>query len=109
MELTWQNTYLLGWWYNGIHLTSWLGKGKWVDVVVLNATNEDMSHIMWNRPLHNNFQLLQVPEGINPHSYAKQMNGIYAFGWKIETGINRPSPRPLIDEWEWWKLMKGLQ
>lgn len=109
MRFDWEHIYLLGWHSTSgrLNLTSWSGKRPWVDVVVVGATDEDMSHIMWSSPLHYDFELIQIPALTNCQWYAKLKNGLHAFGWYIEEGIKRPPMRPLTDEWDWYHKLKG--
>jgi hypothetical protein len=104
MKVNLNHILLLGWHSaNGQrNLTTWTGTGVWVDVVIKNATDKDLSNIMGNNPLHKDFQLLLIPPQTNKQEYAKLHNGISAFGWYVESGINRPPNRPMIDEWQWY-------
>jgi hypothetical protein len=111
MNLDWQHVYLLGWHSaNGMrNLTSWSGDRPWIDVIVVGATDDDMSHIMWSAPLHNDFKIISIPPLTNRLAYAKINNGLHAFGWYIEEGINRPPMRPLIDRWAWFNTLKNYK
>lgn len=109
MSVDWEHIYLLGWHSNDgkINLTSWKGNYKWIDVVVIGATDTDMKHIMWDNALHKDFKLILIPPLTNKLSFAKINNGLHAFGWYLKEGINRPPMRDLVDEWSWYLKIKG--
>jgi len=109
MNINWNTVYLLGWHSadGKKNLTAWHGNHPWVDVVVVGANDNDMAHIMWNAPLHKDFQLIKIPPLTNRLTFAKMSNGLHAFGWYMEEGINRPPMKPLKDEWAWFKQIKG--
>lgn len=109
MKPNWNNIYLLGWHSsNGQrNLTSWSGKNKWIDVVVVGATDNDMSNLMWNNAIHKEFELIVIPPLTNCLWYAKNNSGLHGFGWYFENGINRPPMKPIYNEWAWLELIKG--
>jgi hypothetical protein len=111
MKIDWEHIYLLGWYSpdGKRNLTPWQGKRPWIDVVVIDATDDDMKHIMWSSPLHRQFDLVSVPKFAYPKDYARAKNGLWAFGWYLEEGVNRPPMRELIDEWAWYYKLKGTQ
>jgi len=109
MKIDWEHIYLLGWHSadGKRNFTSWSGQKPWIDVVVIGATDNDMKHIMWSSPLHENFQLISIPPLTNRLAYAKINGGLHAFGWYLEEGVNRPPMRKLVDEWDWYNKLKG--
>lgn len=112
MKIDWNNIYLVGWSSKDgkRNLTQWAqSNGRLINVVVVGATDNDMSHIMWNNPLHKMFDMLLIPAGEHLLEYAASKNGIRAFGFYYPEGINRPPMRTLIDPWEWFNTLKGKQ
>jgi len=111
MKIDWEHIYLLGWDSpdGKRNLTSWHGKHPWVDVVIVGATDFDMSKLVWNSPLHGSFSMLEVPAGVNAQWYAKEKGGLRAFGWYMEDGVDRPPPREVPDEWDWYNKLKGKE
>lgn len=109
MKIDLSHIYLLGWhspdWK--LNLTSWVGDKKIIDVVVVGATDNDMKHIMWSSALHKDFQLIKIPPLTNCVAFAKMNNGLHGFGWYLQEGVNRPTMRPLTDEWAWLDSLKG--
>lgn len=110
MKIDWEHIYLLGWHSadGKKNLTAWHGRRPWIDVVVVGATDNDMSHIMWSAPLHFDFPLILIPPLTNRLDCAKINGGLHAFGWYLEEGVNRPAMRQLVDEWDWYRKLKGM-
>lgn len=109
MKIDWNHTYLLGWnSKDGKRCLTQFGisKNKWVDVVVVGATDFDMSRVMWDGGLHKELKLLSAPAGFNCKWFAEENDGLHAFGWYIESGFERKAALP-CDEWEWFKVLKG--
>lgn len=111
MKIDWEHIYLLGWHSKDgkRNLTSWRGKYRWIDVVVVGATDNDLKHLMWASPLHKDFQLILIPPLTNCQWFANMNNGLHAFGAYVEDGIKRPPMRELTDEWDWFKRIKGTK
>ncbi len=109
MKIDWEHIYLLGWHSKDgkRNFTTWSGKRPWIDVVVVGADDNDMKNIMWSLPLHKDFQLIVVPNDVNPRQFASDSNGLWAFGWFLSEGVNRPPMRELIDEWDWYHKLRG--
>lgn len=81
-EVTWENMYLLGHYdkYTGrAYLTTWDGDAPLVDVVVTGCNNINIP--MWGNPAPEGAEIVAIPEGKDPKEFAKEINGIHAFGW----------------------------
>ena len=109
MKIDWNHIYLLGWHSKDgkRNLTQFgMSKNKWVDVVVVGASDQDMKRVMWDNGLHKQMELLAIPAGFNCQWFAEENNGIHAFGWHIESGFERKELLP-INDWSWFKAIMG--
>lgn len=86
----WDHVYLLGWYdHEGRdYLTSWDGDLPYVNVVVLGVLPET-GMPLWNASVPEGAMVEEIPEGVDPHEYAKEKGGYYAFGWLFADGVER--------------------
>jgi len=91
-KIDWGHVYLLGYeGFNGrMYLTTWGGEGNEIEVAVTGGGNEYIP--LWNDAVPDGMELHPIPEGTDARTYAKEIGGRYAFGWLVETQIERELP-----------------
>lgn len=86
-QVDWEHVYLLGSYGRDgeAYLTTWSGNRPEVEVVVTGVHHAPM----WDAPVPMGAELHEVPKGTDGQEYAKELDGIYAFGWYVEEGFER--------------------
>lgn len=90
MPVTWDHVYLLG--YYGAdgssNLTSWNGHSPMIDVVVTGVG--DNVFPVWHGDVPEGAKIVCLPDDVDDASaYARELNGIHAFGWHLSSKIKR--------------------
>ncbi len=95
----WDHVYLLAWYDRDRqgYLTTWDGDLPYIHVVITGLSDGHAHRHgmpLWKAPVPPGAELVQVPEGRDPHEYAAELGGFYAMGWHMPTKIEREWPKP---------------
>jgi hypothetical protein len=90
VQLNWDHFYMLGFFSadGRANLSTWEGRLELIDVVVVGASDYDLALSMWNAPLRHRWDLIAIPKGTDPQTFAQEHGGLHAIGWLL--------PRPIV-------------
>lgn len=88
-QLNWDHVYLLGYYTPSGEpmLTTWSGDAEGIEVVVTGSDNSGPP--IWSAPIPPGCELHTIPEGKDGQEYAKEIGGLFAFGWLLPEKIVR--------------------
>ncbi|MBC8148039.1 MAG: hypothetical protein H8E98_08675 [Bacteroidetes bacterium] len=94
-KLDWNNFYILGAFdqYGESHLTTWSEDGtvKRAEAVITHKNRRVNAHDVpfWKAKVRPDVILNKIPVGVDAHELARELDGIFAFGWYFENGFER--------------------